>query len=54
MPDQQRNRSLTRFWLSLLAPGWVDLTSQAGKMIMQVIAAVAEFELDYPKRRTGS
>ena len=35
-----------------LALGGVDLTSPAGKMTMQVIAAVAEFELDLLKERT--
>lgn len=35
-----------------LALGGVDLTSAAGKMTMQVIAAVAEFELDLLKERT--
>lgn len=37
-----------------LALGGVDLTSPAGKMTMQVIAAVAEFELDLLKERTHS
>lgn len=37
-----------------LALGGVDLTSPAGKMTMQVIAAVAEFELDLLKERTQS
>lgn len=35
-----------------LALGGVDLTSSAGKMTMQIIAAVAEFELDLLKERT--
>lgn len=35
-----------------LALGGVDLTSAAGKMTMQVIAAVAEFELDLLTERT--
>ena len=35
-----------------LALGGVDLTSPAGKMIMQVIAAVAEFERDLLIERT--
>lgn len=35
-----------------LALGGVDLTSPAGKMTMQVIAAVAEFELDLLRERT--
>ena len=35
-----------------LALGGVDLTSPAGKMTMQVIAAVAEFELDLIRERT--
>lgn len=37
-----------------LALGGVDLTSAAGKMTMQVINAVAEFELDLLKERTRS
>lgn len=37
-----------------LALGGVDLTSPAGRMTMQVIAAVAEFELDLLKERTLS
>jgi putative DNA-invertase from lambdoid prophage Rac len=35
-----------------LAFGWVDLTRSAGKMTMQVIAAVAEFERDLLIERT--
>ena len=35
-----------------LALGGVDLTSPAGKMTMQVIAAVAEFERDLLIERT--
>lgn len=35
-----------------LALGGADLTSPAGKMTMQVLAAVAEFELDLIKERT--
>ena len=35
-----------------LALGGVDLTSPAGRMTMQVIAAVAEFELDLLRERT--
>jgi putative DNA-invertase from lambdoid prophage Rac len=35
-----------------LALGGADLTSAAGKMTMQVIAAVAEFELDLLRERT--
>lgn len=37
-----------------LALGGVDLTSAAGRMTMQVLAAVAEFELDLLKERTRS
>lgn len=37
-----------------LALGGVDLTSPAGRMTMQVINAVAEFELDLLKERTHS
>lgn len=37
-----------------LALGGVDLTSAAGKMTMQVIAAVAEFEKDLLIERTKS
>lgn len=37
-----------------LALGGVDLTSPAGKMTMQVLAAVAEFELDLIRERTAS
>jgi putative DNA-invertase from lambdoid prophage Rac len=37
-----------------LALGGVDLASPAGKMTMQVIAAVAEFELDLLSERTRS
>jgi putative DNA-invertase from lambdoid prophage Rac len=37
-----------------LALGGVDLASPAGKMTMQVIAAVAEFELDLLGERTRS
>lgn len=37
-----------------LALGGVDLTSPAGKMTMQVLAAVAEFELDLLRERTHS
>ena len=37
-----------------LALGGVDLTSPAGKMTMQVIAAVAEFERDLLIERTQS
>lgn len=37
-----------------LALGGVDLTSAAGKMTMQVLAAVAEFELDLIRERTAS
>lgn len=37
-----------------LALGGVDLTSAAGKMTMQVLAAVAEFELDLLRERTMS
>ncbi len=37
-----------------LALGGVDLTSSAGKMTMQVIAAVAEFERDLLIERTQS
>ena len=37
-----------------LALGGVDLTSAAGKMTMQVIAAVAEFEKDLLVERTQS
>jgi putative DNA-invertase from lambdoid prophage Rac len=37
-----------------LALGGVDLTSPAGKMTMQVIAAVAEFERDLLLERTHS
>ncbi len=37
-----------------LALGGVDLTSAAGKMTMQVIAAVAEFEKDLLVERTKS
>lgn len=35
-----------------LALGGMDLTSAAGKMTMQVLAAIAEFELDLLKERT--
>ncbi len=35
-----------------LALGGADLTSAAGKMTMQVLAAVAEFELDLLRERT--
>lgn len=35
-----------------LALGGADLTSAAGKMVMQVLGAVAEFELDLIKERT--
>ena len=35
-----------------LAPGGVDLTSPAGKMTMQVISAVTEFERDLLIERT--
>lgn len=35
-----------------LALGGTDLTSSAGKLTMQVIAAVAEFELDLLRERT--
>jgi putative DNA-invertase from lambdoid prophage Rac len=35
-----------------LALGGVDLTSPAGRMTMQVLGAVAEFELDLLKERT--
>jgi len=35
-----------------LALGGADLTSPAGKMVMQVLAAVAEFELDLIRERT--
>lgn len=37
-----------------LALGGVDLTSPAGKMTMQVIAAVAEFERDLLRERTAA
>lgn len=37
-----------------LALGGVDLTSAAGKMTMQVLAAVAEFELDLIRERTAA
>ncbi|HGY6774474.1 TPA: recombinase family protein, partial [Escherichia coli] len=37
-----------------LALGGVDLTSPAGKMTMQVISAVAEFERDLLIERTSS
>lgn len=37
-----------------LALGGTDLTSAAGKMTMQVLAAVAEFELDLIRERTAS
>ena len=37
-----------------LALGGVDLTSAAGKMTMQVLAAVAEFERDLLIERTQS
>ena len=37
-----------------LALGGVDLTSPAGKMTMQVISAVAEFERDLLLERTHS
>jgi putative DNA-invertase from lambdoid prophage Rac len=37
-----------------LALGGVDLTSAAGRMTMQVLAAVAEFELDLLRERTAS
>ena len=37
-----------------LALGGVDLTSSSGKMTMQVIAAVAEFERDLLIERTQS
>ena len=37
-----------------LAPGGIDLTSPAGKMTMQVISAVAEFERDLLLDRTHS
>ena len=37
-----------------LALGGVDLTSSAGKMTMQIIAAVAEFERDLLIERTQS
>lgn len=37
-----------------LALGGVDLTSSAGKLQMQVLAAVAEFELDLLKERTAA
>ena len=37
-----------------LALGGVDLTSPAGKMTMQVISAVAEFERDLLIERTHS
>ena len=37
-----------------LALGGVDLTSPAGKMTMQVISAVAEFEKDLLIERTRS
>jgi putative DNA-invertase from lambdoid prophage Rac len=35
-----------------LALGGVDLTSPAGRMTMQVIAAVAEFEQQFPDTNT--
>jgi putative DNA-invertase from lambdoid prophage Rac len=44
---------LTAMW-SLGPLGGVDLTSPAGKMTMQVIAAVAEFERDLLIERTHS
>jgi len=37
-----------------LALGGADLTSPAGKMTMQVLAAVAEFELDLIRERTSA
>lgn len=37
-----------------LALGGMDLTSAAGKLQMQVLAAVAEFELDLIKERTAA
>ena len=37
-----------------LALGGVDLTSAAGRMTMQVISAVAEFERDFLLERTHS
>ncbi len=37
-----------------LALGGVDLTSSTGKLTMQVLAAVAEFELDLIRERTAS
>lgn len=37
-----------------LALGGTDLTSPAGKMTMQVLAAVAEFELDLIRERTAA
>lgn len=37
-----------------LALGGVDLTSAAGRMTMQVLAAVAEFELDLLRERTAA
>lgn len=39
-------------WVHCLALGGVDLTSAAGKMTMQVLAAVAEFERDLLIERT--
>lgn len=40
--------------LHCLALGGADLTSAAGKMAMQVLAVVAEFELDLLRERTAS
>ncbi|WP_333877007.1 recombinase family protein [Methylobacter sp.] len=49
---EQLSRSGVR--VHCLALGGVDLTSPAGKMTMQVIAAVAEFERDLLIERTQS
>ena len=43
-----------RIRVHCLALGGVDLTSPAGKMTMQVISAVAEFERDLLIQRTHS
>lgn len=44
--------SASEIWGYCLALGGVDLTSPAGKMTMQVISAVAEFERDLLLERT--
>jgi len=51
--DDSLHHGLQRF-VHCLALGGVDLTSAAGKMALQVIAAVAEFERDLLIERTQS